>query len=473
MRIYKRFRRGPRGAKVELPRYWIALRDWRGVVRRFPGYSDRAASSELGAKVERISNIRGAHGELPPDLTAFVEGLPSRLREKLGAWDLIDARRAAAAEPLSTLFDRYHETLKTRGNTEAHARVSTSLARRTLTEAGATYWSEIDPEPVARALAARRADGLSIAASNHALMAAKAFCKWAVEARLASENPLRGLKRGNAKTDPRRTRRVLSAKDMRALLDAAERGPVRFDLDGRTRSMAYRLALESGLRLNELRTLRVSSFDVADLARGTVTVEAAHAKNRRKDTLPLREGTALALREYLRGRGALERPFPLPKYAAEMLREDLTAAKIPHEDESGVLDFHALRHCFCSNLARAGVHPTVAQRLARHSSVTLTLDRYSHVHPEDMGRALERLPDLDQRDDALRATGTDGGSGLETHTGAHTPSGARSTLSAPTGATSAVEKRCGRGDSNPHPLRDRNLNPARLPVPPLPRGARA
>ena len=30
--------------------------------------------------------------------------------------------------------------------------------------------------------------------------------------------------------------------------------------------------------------------------------------------------------------------------------------------------------------------------------------------------------------------------------------------------------RCGRGDLNSHPLGDRDLNPARLPVPPRPRG---
>ncbi len=46
---------------------------------------------------------------------------------------------------------------------------------------------------------------------------------------------------------------------------------------------------------------------------------------------------------------------------------------------AGLPTAHALRHTFISNLARAGIHPKTAQALARHSTITLTLDRYSHV----------------------------------------------------------------------------------------------
>jgi integrase len=49
------------------------------------------------------------------------------------------------------------------------------------------------------------------------------------------------------------------------------------------------------------------------------------------------------------------------------------------DDAGQVFDFHALRHQFITNLARAGVAAQVAQTLARHSTITLTMDRYSHV----------------------------------------------------------------------------------------------
>jgi integrase len=86
------------------------------------------------------------------------------------------------------------------------------------------------------------------------------------------------------------------------------------------------------------------------------------------------------------------------KRAAEMLRIDLEAAGIPYVDEGpdGLLyaDFHSLRHSFLTLLARSGVHPKLSQALARHSTIMLTLDRYSHVQLLDEAAALEALPHI-------------------------------------------------------------------------------
>jgi hypothetical protein len=74
--------------------------------------------------------------------------------------------------------------------------------------------------------------------------------------------------------------------------------------------------------------------------------------------------------------------------------------------------FHALRHQFISNLAAAGVHPKEAQILARHSTITLTMDGYTHIGLADVAGALDKLPPLLSRTkpQALRATGTDSAS---------------------------------------------------------------
>ena len=47
-----------------------------------------------------------------------------------------------------------------------------------------------------------------------------------------------------------------------------------------------------------------------------------------------------------------------------------------------------------SNLARGGVHPKVAQELARHSTITLTIDRCSQTVTGDLTGGLAPLPDL-------------------------------------------------------------------------------
>jgi integrase len=168
-------------------------------------------------------------------------------------------------------------------------------------------------------------------------------------------------------------------------------------LTGEDRAILYLVALNTGLRANELASLTAGSFKL-DGESPTVTVEAAYSKHRRRDVLPLRGDVVAALQEYLAAGGRASGPgrlWPRSWYraSAKMLRFDLKTAGIPYQTEDGqVFDFHALRHQFISNLARAGVHPKAAQALDRHSTITLTLDRYTHVDLPDLSSALDRLP---------------------------------------------------------------------------------
>src|SRR5262249_27716810 len=150
-----------------------------------------------------------------------------------------------------------------------------------------------------------------------------------------------------------------------------------------------------------------------DAPEPTVTVEAGYSKRRRQDVLPLRCELAVDLRSFL-GKSAPNAPaFHIPGrfHMGRVFRKDVEAAGIAYRDADGrVFDFHGLRHTFITNLARGGVHPKTAQQLARHSTITLTMDRYSHTVREELSDALDVLPDLTgPAREAVRATGTDGG----------------------------------------------------------------
>ena len=84
---------------------------------------------------------------------------------------------------------------------------------------------------------------------------------------------------------------------------------------------------------------------------------------------------------------------------------------LKYDTADGCADFHALRHKFVTDLATSGVHPKLAKELARHSTITLTMDRYAHVGLLDMNAALESLPGLPARPTSERvrqvSTGTD------------------------------------------------------------------
>ncbi len=131
-------------------------------------------------------------------------------------------------------------------------------------------------------------------------------------------------------------------------------------------------------------------------------MEAAYSKHRKEDRQPLRDDIAEVMRQYTAGRAAGFRLWPGSWHtaAAEMVRIDLEATGIPYRDEAGrYFDFHSIRGQFINSLTTGGIHPKVAQVLARHSTITLTMDHYTHLDVMDLAGALDKLPGLPGRKD--------------------------------------------------------------------------
>jgi len=170
--------------------------------------------------------------------------------------------------------------------------------------------------------------------------------------------------------DQTRRRRNLPDEEMAALVAAAKRSPEPFlGLSGPDRAMLYVVAANTGLRASELASLTPKSFRL-DGSRATVRCLAGYTKNGEEAVLPLRSEVAAMVRDWLANKPANERLWPgewaSQRHGAEMIRiapasprlrrADLTAADVDYEDDTGrVADFHALRHTFISNLARAGL----------------------------------------------------------------------------------------------------------------------
>ena len=64
-----------------------------------------------------------------------------------------------------------------------------------------------------------------------------------------------------------------------------------------------------------------------------------------------------------------------------------------YRDHSGrYADFHSLRHLFITRLEQAGISPRMAQTLARHSDIRLTMNVSTHVDLQDQTAAIGALP---------------------------------------------------------------------------------
>src|SRR5205823_13992174 len=116
----------------------------------------------------------------------------------------------------------------------------------------------------------------------------------------------------------------------------------------------------------------------------TAAAPARHAVLQKKERL--NAGTA-ARRPDL----AFCRPDDRPLDASRITRRFgvvLARAGLPH------IRVHDLRHTAASLLLVRGVHPKVVQEMLGHSSISLTLDTYSHLTPSLHVDAAHRMDEL-------------------------------------------------------------------------------
>ncbi len=158
-----------------------------------------------------------------------------------------------------------------------------------------------------------------------------------------------------------------------------------------------------------------------------MTVSAAHSKRRKRDVQVLHPEVVARLQTWLSERKPKHESFlfPISKEAcgierktAKMMRIDLENARkqwlaesgseeeiklrtesdfLTYKNQSGLFaDFHANRHTFITNLAKGGVSPKVAQTLARHSDIRLTMNVYTHTDLAEKALAISKLPSLEK-----------------------------------------------------------------------------
>ena len=455
MRVFQSSYKDPAGVTHKTKTWYIEFVDHKETHRRVSGLTDRKQTEALGRSIQRLVWTRASGEKLDPVLTKWIESISPKLRTKLASFGILESSTVAALEPLvkhldgekdaegKITFIGFRQALTAKGTGADHVELVATRAKKVIQGCGFKFWSDISASKVMSYINGRKEDrktkngttarGISAQTFNFYLAAFKQFCRWMVRDGRASESPVLHLNGLNVRTDRRHDRRAISIDELRWLLETTRNGPERFGMTGPERSMLYRVAVETGLRRGELRSLTRTSFDLND-KNPTVTVAASYSKHRRQDVLPLRADTTAELHEFLACKmpGTLAFNVPKGKHdAADMFRADLAAARAIWLDKAGTpeerkareatsfltyvdaagrfADFHSLRHTCGSLLASSGVHPKVAQSIMRHCTIDLTMSRYSHVFAGQEASAVSALPDLGRRaSNNAMATGTDG-----------------------------------------------------------------
>lgn len=384
--------------KGKSKKWWGQYKDAEGRLKRVPLAIDKVAARAMLDK-----------------LVKHVE------REKAGLVDPTDEQRK---RPLTDHIREYEAYLENRGVTEKQKKETISKLNKMRKARRWKFIADINAGSTLEFLGQLRRDGLSVQTYNHYLKAAKSFTRWLIKDRRTPFDPLVHVSRLNVRTDRRHDRRALSDEEFGRLIEATKEGGPIQNIPGIDRATMYVLAAWTGFRKGEIGSLTLKSLALDDDP-PTATVAACYSKHRRQDTQILHPELVRQLRDWLATKNGLRSDCPLfpvsgrvpggkERATHKMMRLDMGAArkkwieeaKTPREkkqrEKSDFLayknhvglyaDFHSFRHLFITNLERAGIRPRMAQTLARHSDIRLSLGLYTHVELHDQTAAIESLP---------------------------------------------------------------------------------
>lgn len=337
-------------------KYSIKYKDEHGKWRKAVGYRDKKASQAKGDKLER-------------DAERLRSGLP-----------VTDA--AVRFQPIAELAQLYLDELKMLGCSHAHIRDSTRLLRTVWQECGWETLSAVRPDQFGKFLAKLQALDRAPRTLNSYRDALAAFLDFARRQRWVEENVIR-LSVPKAKAaggQKKRPRRAYTIEEFTRLLDKT-----------RNHRDIYLTAGLSGLRKSEL--ARLEKRDLSPEGDSpTWHLRAEIDKSRRRNVVPIHPELLAVLRERWR---ACQRPtsklFPrIPR--TQTLNKDLRRAKIKKKDAEGrLVDFHALRYFFCTQMAKHLPIQTV-RLLMRHADIRMTFNLYCDLGLTDLHEAVIKLP---------------------------------------------------------------------------------
>ncbi len=339
--------------------------------------------------------------------------LHDRLREQhqreLG---ILDNYSDHARVPLADHLAAWLEVLQAKGTGQRQRDLIAARLSRLFALAGWTKLAQIQADGAMSALANL---GRSAQTRNHYVTHLRAFCAWLVKSGRLPSNPVGAVGKVGVATDRRRLRRAPSRAELAELfahLDGPA-APRRRGMTGTQRALAYRVAMATGYRASELRSLTPQSFD---LDNATVRLAAAVDKRRRGDVHLLPAWLVEELRPWFAAGGQCWQRLPAHN-GGRILKADLASARAAwiataveegerkERQASGFLayetqtaegpyfwDMHSFRVWYITELAnQPGMDLKTLTTLARHSTPQLSLNVYAKAREENLRAAQDRL----------------------------------------------------------------------------------
>ena len=370
---------------------------------------------------------------LSPDKGVAQAMMGDRLRNReLGRGQMVDPRKHHLDRPI---LDHFEEYLADQEGvlTAFYFSQKRRIVRLIVTETGMQTLADLTHEAVDTYLtgmkrlrklkSGKTAIPASAATRKKHLTAIHSFAEWCEKKDRLERNPLYRVTTPNG--GEVRPRRALTEQEVRRLLEEARQRPLRtaqsnrggrgntggkavhqaklrdevkkrLVLLGRERSLIYKAAVFTGLRVNELRHLKVGHLTLT----GPLPIfelPGKYTKNGKPAKGALLPEFAEQLRQFIAEahRGQADTVFNVPDKMCKIFKRDIRAAGIPVQDHDGrYATFHSLRHSANTLLGLAGVPSKLRMLFMRHSDIRLTTKIYDDETQYDLKEAIDAVAKL-------------------------------------------------------------------------------
>ncbi len=308
--------------------------------------------------------------------------------------ELRDAADGIPVQPstsLRTLLSEFLRFLNIQKRSDSHRQKVKVETERLLDWLGVDRVTGLHVSALERFQEFRQLEGSSNRTINLITGYLQSVLNHAVKQNRIVRNPIKSLEKlPEGGRHRRRVRRRLQRKDCPKLLAAAEEMRIGLLVD---------VILGTGFRLGE--ALRLCWDD-----HGSRTLTARNTKNNQDRTNPISARLDARLREVRKRQGGelgrlpqgddLIIQYPRSQsWAVKQLYLAVEAAELKVRNTAGeYLDFHALRHTYCTLLIEAGAPPQAVQGLMGHKSIQVTMRVYADLDRVPKQSAIDLLGDV-------------------------------------------------------------------------------
>jgi integrase len=329
-----------------------------------------------GEKPRRVA----LHTTSKPVAKKMLRGIIERKQMEREGMLAPEQMRSAAALPVTDLVSQYEADLKGRGLSPSHVKESVARISRIV---GGARWSRLGDITASSFVAWRSRFEGSAKTKKEYQTSIKAFLNWLVRFGRIAVNPLANVDRVETRGKAARLSRSYTPTEFSKLLSVASD----------SRRIVYQFLVSTGLRKNELKTLR---WQAVDLENGVAKIVG---KGGRARVVPLRPELVSEIKVYAeryeQAGGApvndalVFEPFP----SDDALHADLRRAGIARKDASGrVVHWHAFRKTFMTWGASSGVGQRSLQAVLGHSTPVLSANVYTDVEALPLRGEVAKIP---------------------------------------------------------------------------------